>query len=85
MDFPMPECLIENGYYTGQIIVTLVYNPILSPSQGPEYCQSNIDIKMGTYDKKVDRDTTRRTILNPVGRSDPKNILLERFYSSRKI
>lgn len=85
MDFPMPECLIENGCYTGQIIVTLLYNPILSPSQGPEYCQSNIDIKMGTYDKKVDRDTTRRTILNPVGRSDPKNILLERFYSSRKI
>jgi len=27
-------------------------DPILDPSQGIEYCQSNIDIKFGSYDAK---------------------------------
>lgn len=85
MDFPMPECLINGEHYTGQIVVTLVYNPILEPSQRAEYCQSNVDIKMGTYDAKKDRDTTKRNILNPVGRDGSQNILLESYYSKRKM
>lgn len=85
MDFPMPDCLIQDGYYTGQIIVTLVYNPIIEPSQRAEYCQSNIDIKMGTYDHKKNRDTERKNILNPFGREGSLNILLEKCYSKRKI
>jgi len=85
MDFPMPDCLVDGDYYTGQVIVTLVYNPILDSSQRAEYCQSNIDIKMGTYDKKKDRDTAKRNILNPVGRDGSQNLLLERCYSKRKM
>ncbi|WP_145524030.1 S8 family peptidase [Virgibacillus sp. SK37] len=85
MDFPMPDCLAEGDYYSGQIIVTLVYNPILDSSQRAEYSQSNIDIKMGTYDTKKDRDTTRRNILNPVGRDNSKNLLLESAYSKTKM
>jgi len=85
MDFPMPDCLIDGDYYTGQVIVTLVYNPILDPSQRAEYCQSNIDIKMGTYDTKKDRDTTKRNILNPIGRDGSQNVLLESCYSKRKM
>jgi hypothetical protein len=84
MDFPMPECLIEGDYYQGQIIVTLIYNPILDPSQRSEYCQSNIDVKMGTFDDKASRDTNKRNILNPVGRDGSKNLLLETFYSKSK-
>jgi hypothetical protein len=85
MDFPMPDCLAEGDYYSGQIIVTLVYNPILDSSQRAEYSQSNIDIKMGTFDMKKDRDTTRRNILNPVGRDGSKNLLLESAYSKTKM
>ncbi len=85
MDFPMPDCLIDGDYYTGQIIVTLVYNPILDSTQRAEYCQSNVDIKMGTFDAKKDRDTTKRNILNPVGRDGSQNILLEAYYSKRKM
>lgn len=85
MDFPMPECLIEDGFYNAQIIVTLVYNPLLEPTQRAEYCQSNMDIKMGTYNTKKDRDTTRRNILNPVGRDGSQNLLLETCYSKRKM
>ena len=83
MDFPMPKSLIKNGYYTGQIIATLVYDPILDPSQGVEYCQSNIDIKFGSYDSKTERDTSKRHILNPVGRSGAKNVFVESLYSKR--
>lgn len=83
MDFPMPKSLIRDGYYTGQIIATLVYDPILDPSQGIEYCQSNIDIKFGSFDQKVTRDTTKRNILNPVGREGAKNLFLSNLYSKR--
>lgn len=83
MDFPMPKSLIKNGYYTGQIIATLVYDPILDPSQGIEYCQSNIDIKFGSYDAKKERDISKRHILNPVGRDGAKNIFRESLYSKR--
>lgn len=83
-DFPMPDCLIKNGYYSGQIIATLVYDSVLEPSQGFEYCQSNMNLKFGSYDQKTERDTTRRTILNPVGKEGAKNVLLDSFYSKRK-
>lgn len=85
MDFPMPDCLIDEEHYNAQIVVTLVYNPILDPSQRAEYCQSDIEIKMGTFDKKKDRDTKQRSILNPVGREGSQNLLLERCYSKRKM
>lgn len=83
MDFPMPKSLIRDGYYTGQIIVTLVYDPILDPTQGIEYCQSNIDVKFGSYDKKKERDVSKHNILNPVGREGAQNILKENLYSKR--
>lgn len=79
----MPKSLIQNGFYTGQIIATLVYEPILDPSQGIEYCQSNIDLKFGTYDSKTERDTQRRGILNPVGRQGSQNLFRESLYSKR--
>lgn len=85
MDFPMPDCLADGDCYTGQIVATLVYNPIIDSSQRAEYCQSNIDIKIGTYDEKKDRDTTKQNILNPVGRDGSQNLLLETCYSKRKM
>jgi hypothetical protein len=83
-DFPMPDCLIKNGYFTGQIIATLVYDSVLEASQGFEYCQSNMNLKFGSYDEKKKRDTSKRSILNPVGKDGSQNVLLESFYSKRK-
>lgn len=83
MDFPMPKSLVRNGVYTGQIIATLVYEPILDSTQGIEYCQSNIDLKFGTYDAKWERDMSRRHILNPVGRAGSQNLFREPLYSKR--
>lgn len=83
MDFPMPDCLVNDGFYTGQVIATLVYDPILDASQGAEYCQSNIDVKFGSYDQKVERDLSKKNILNPIGRKDAKNLLLGSVYSTK--
>lgn len=84
-DFPMPDCLIKNGFFNFQAIVTLVYDPILDPTQGFEYCQSNIDVKFGSYDEKVPRDTSKNCILNPIGRSGAQNILTSSLYSKTKM
>lgn len=83
MDFPYPENLIKDGKYTGQVKVTLVYNNHLAEKLGPEYCQSDIDLKFGTYESKKSRDITRRTILNPIGREGSQNILVPGPYSTR--
>lgn len=84
MDFPMPRSLVRNGQYTGIISITLVYDPILDSTQGIEYCQSNIDIKFGSYGNKKRRDTTKRNIKNPIGRDYSKNLLLCSNYKSKK-
>ncbi len=81
----MPPSLIKDGYFTGHITVTLVYDPILDPTQGIEYCQSNIDVKFGSYDEKLGRDMSKRNILNPVGREGAKNLLLGKNYSKTKM
>jgi hypothetical protein len=85
MDFPMPTCLIKNGFFTGQVIVTLVYDPILDPTQGIEYCQSNIDVKFGSYDDKTERDVSKRNILNPIGRQGAQNLLRGSLYSKSRM
>ncbi|MCM0759521.1 S8 family peptidase [Sporomusa sphaeroides DSM 2875] len=87
LDFPYPECLIDDdGYYYGQFAVTLVNHPILEARQGAEYCQSNLDVRLGTYDEKVNRDRTKRTIRNPIGRSpDSHNLLNFSSYSKKTV
>ena len=86
LDFPFPESLIdEDGYFYGEIKVTLVGQPVLREKQGAEYCQSNLDIKFGTYEKVKNRDTTKSNILNPIGRDDAQNVLLDSNYKSAYI
>lgn len=85
MDFPMPASLVKNGYYTGQIIVTVVYKPILDASQGGEYCQSDINVRMGTYAEKRERDIRKPSVLNAIGRKDAQNLLLKNPYSKKRI
>lgn len=86
LDFPFPESLIDkDGYFYGEIKVTLVGQPVLREKQGAEYCQSNLDIKFGTYEKVKNRDTTKSNILNPIGRDDAQNVLLDSNYKSAYI
>lgn len=85
LDFPYPNSLKVDDYYTGQIVATLVYNPILDANQASEYCQSNIDLFFGSYDKKIPRNTEKPTILNPIGKDNNKNVLINTLYSQKAI
>jgi len=85
LDFPFPKSMVdEDGYFYGEVTVTLVASPILDVSQGAEYCQSNIDVKFGTYDNKVAVDITQPRKKNPVSASNRINILGVGCYSTRK-
>lgn len=85
LDFPMPPSLAASGIYTGQIILTLAYNPILDSTQGGEYCQSDINVMFGSYGSKSARDTTKQNIMNPIGRNDAINLLRSDCYSKKKL
>lgn len=83
-DFPYPSSLVdENGYFTGQIILTLVTKSLIDDKQAGEYCQSNIDVFFGTYAFEKDRDMNKPTIKNPKGIDEAQNLLLDSCYSSR--
>lgn len=48
-NFPYPKSLIKNNKYTGEIFMTLVYNPPLDERYGSQYCRVNFDAHFGTY------------------------------------
>ncbi|MGG1555639.1 S8 family peptidase [Paenibacillus ferrarius] len=86
IDFPFPSMLVdENGFFTGQIIVTLASQPVFSEGQGAEYCQSDVQVMLGTYDDKVQRDIQKRHIRNELGREGTFNILLSSSYSKKQM
>ena len=84
LDFPFPQSMIDNdGCFYGEMSVTLVTSPILEVSQGAEYCQSNIDIMLGTYNEKVERDISKPLIKNPIGADEYHNVLAMANYSTK--
>ncbi len=86
LDFPYPESLIDDdGYFYGEIKITLVGQPVLREKQGSEYCQSNLDLIFGTYENIKNRDTTKSTILNEIGPENTQNVLLDSQYKSAHI
>ena len=82
LDFPFPQSMIDDdGYFYGEVTVTLVTSPILEVSHGAEYCQSNIDVMFGSYDVKKQRDTRKATVKNPIGADGRQNVLATAVYS----
>ncbi len=82
-DFPYPTCLVdENGFFRGQIILTLVNKSLVDEKQAGEYCQSNIDVLFGTYETEKERDVTKPTIKNPRGVDVNQNLLADSLYSA---
>ena len=85
LDFPFPENLVDDeGFFYGQVTVTLVSSPILKAGQGSEYCQSNLKVSFGTYDERKPRDTSKPTIRNPIGMKNNQNLLITDIYTSKK-
>ena len=83
LDFPFPPELVNDGEYYGEVVLTLVAGTRLDGTQGAEYCQSNIKVAFSTYDAVKARDMSASTVLNPVGKENPCNILLPSNYAQR--
>lgn len=48
--FPMADCLLTpEGKFKGEILMTLVYSPLTNKSFASEYCRTNVDVGMGSY------------------------------------
>lgn len=87
-DIPFPTSLVgEDGHFYGDITVTVVSDPILKTTEGNEYCQSDVEVLLQTYDR------TQYYTLGAVGTSpmyrnsirlvNPKNMLGKDLYSRR--
>lgn len=85
LDFPYPQEMIENGRFYGEITLTLVSSPIVDNNHSTEYCQSNIDVSFGTYDKIKERDIQKNYILNEYGTDGAINLLKESLYSKKHL
>ncbi|MFW1970855.1 S8 family anti-phage peptidase IteS [Acinetobacter bereziniae] len=49
--FPMANCLLSpEGKFKGEILMTLVYSPLTNKSFASEYCRTNVDVGMGSYE-----------------------------------
>lgn len=83
MDFPFPKSLVEDGYFYGQVKITLVTAPEINPYHGAEYVQSDVDVAFGTYEKKEEiKDSKVKR--NPIDMNDNHNLLVPSLYSTRK-
>ena len=82
LEFPFPKSLVgDDGFYRGQITLTVVSAPLLRASEGEEYCQSDISVRFGTMTGIKRRDTSKPMILNPYGPENGANLLREDYYS----
>jgi hypothetical protein len=81
MDFPFPASLVENGYFYGQVKITLVTSPYIASGQGAEYIQSDIDVSFGSYKKKIEVKDNKLN-RNPIDIEDAQNLLLSSLYST---
>lgn len=80
-NFPYPTSMVdENGFFRGQIILTLVNKTIVDDKQAGEYCQSNLDVFFGTYESEMKRDINKPNIKNPLGLDDNQNLLSDALY-----
>ncbi|WP_236531280.1 S8 family anti-phage peptidase IteS [Pseudomonas syringae] len=49
-DYPIPESLITNGKFRGEIIITAAYAPPLDADAGSEYVRANVEVSFGSLE-----------------------------------
>ncbi|RTV45206.1 S8 family anti-phage peptidase IteS [Pseudomonas aeruginosa] len=48
--YPIPDALIHNGKFRGEIIITAAYSPPVDPGAGSEYVRANVELSFGEID-----------------------------------
>ena len=83
LEFPFPKSLLgEDGLYRGQVTLTMVSDPILRSAQGPEYCQSDIEVAFGTIDGVEPQDNRKSPGTSPFKPVGTENLMKESLYSA---
>lgn len=49
--YPIPEGLLRDGKFCGEVIITAVYAPPVDPNSGAEYVRANVELSFGTVDE----------------------------------
>lgn len=49
-DYPIPESLITDGKFKGEIIITAAYAPPLDADAGSEYVRANVEVSFGSLE-----------------------------------
>lgn len=84
LDFPYPQSLVENGYFIGEITLSMAVNPVINAGQGCEYCQSQVDVLLETYDHVEHVQLGEGMMRNESRTSkDAVNVLNASIYSSK--
>ena len=83
LDFPYPTQLVDGDKFIGEITLTMAVNPMLNASQGSEYCQSQVDVMLQTYDHVAHVPLGENNIFRNEHRtsSDATNVLNANLYS----
>lgn len=89
-DIPFPESMIgDDGLFYGDITVTVVSDPILKATEGSEYCQSDVEVLLQTYEGinyiPLNAMGISRYYRNAERLHNPQNILAKNIYSSRSL
>lgn len=87
-DIPFPPSLVDvNGYFYGDITVTLVTDPVLKSTEGSEYCQSDVEVLLQTYDRTqyytLGAVGTPSCYRNSIRLVNPQNMLAKNLYSKK--
>ncbi len=87
-DIPFPSSMVgDDGLFYGEIIVTVVTDPVLKSGEGTEYCQSDVEVLLQTYDDilymPLNAIGTSRYYRNSDRLVNPQNILAKGNYSER--
>ena len=83
LDFPFPESMVDDeGYYYGDITVTLAVDPVLIASQGCEYCQSQVNVFLDTFNQVDHVNLSQSPMMRNEARmsKDSANVLNDSYY-----
>lgn len=74
-NYPIPQSLIHNGKFRGEIIITAAYAPPLDPNAGSEYVRANVELSFGIVDG--DKMSGRVPMEGEEGRSGYEKVQIE--------
>ena len=89
-DIPFPSFMVDDeGCFYGDVVVTVVTDPVLKETEGREYCQTDVEVLLQTYDGIEHVDVGAPGVhfwyRNRERLVHPQNILSRTLYSQKHL